>query len=151
VEFANERLYGTLSVNLIVDPETSKQLRQQLDQAIASLRYGGIGINIWVGAAFLLARAAWGAFPGHSYTDVQSGIGVVHNALMFDKPQKTVVFAPFRPFPRSVMHGELALFPKPPWLLTNRTSVSTAKKLTAFAADPSAKRLPGLFASALRG
>jgi aldehyde dehydrogenase (NAD(P)+) len=151
VEFANERLYGTLSVNLIVDPQTSKQLRQQLDQAIASLRYGGIGINIWVGAAFLLARAAWGAFPGHSYTDVQSGIGVVHNALMFDKPQKTVVSAPFRPFPRSVMHGELALFPKPPWLLTNRTSLSTAQKLTAFAADPSVKRLPGLFTSALRG
>ena len=41
-----------------------------------------------------------GAYPGHTYTDVQSGIGAVHNALMLDKPLKTVVSAPFRPFPR---------------------------------------------------
>ena len=151
VDFANERLYGTLSVNLIVHPATAKQLADQLDRAIAGLRYGGIGINVWVGAAFLLARATWGAYPGHTYTDVQSGIGVVHNALMFDKPQKTVVFAPFRPFPRSVVHRELTLFPKPPWFLTNKTSQSTARRLTEFAADPNAKRLPALFASALRG
>ena len=151
VDFANDRLYGTLSVNLIVHPDTAKQLGDGLDRAIAGLRYGGIGINVWVGAAFLLARAAWGAFPGHTPSDVQSGIGVVHNALMFDKPLKTVVFAPFRPFPRSVVNRELTLFPKPPWFLTNRTSESTARKLTEFAADPNAKRLPALFASALRG
>jgi hypothetical protein len=76
-------------------------------------RYGHIGINVWVGAAFRLARAAWGAYPGHTYDDVQSGIGVVHNTLMFDKPAKTVVSAPFHPFPRSARYGQLALFPKP--------------------------------------
>jgi aldehyde dehydrogenase (NAD(P)+) len=151
VDFANDRLYGTLSVNLIVHPETARQLADELDRAIARLRFGGIGINVWAGAAFLLARAAWGAFPGHTYTDVQSGIGVVHNALMFDRPQKTVVSARFRPFPRSVVHGELTLLPKPPWFLTNKTSQATARRLTEFAADPNAKRLPALFASALRG
>jgi hypothetical protein len=132
-------------------PGTAKQLGDELDRAVARLRDGGIGINIWVGAAFLLARAAWGAFPGRSYADVQSGIGVVHNALMFDRPQKTVVFAPFRPFPRSVAHRELALFPKPPWFLDNKTSESTVRKLTEFAANPSGRRLPALLASALRG
>ena len=151
VRFANERLYGTLGVNLIVDPRTAKHLGDELDRAVADLRYGGVAINIWVAMAFLLARAAWGAFPGHRLSDVQSGIGVVHNALMFDEPEKTVVFAPFRPFPRSVAHGELALLPKPPWFLTNKTSTSTAHKLTEFAADPSPKRLPALFVSALRG
>ena len=151
VDFANDRLYGTLSVNLIVHPDTAKALGDDLDQAIADLRYGGIGINIWAGAAFLLARAAWGAYPGHTYADVQSGIGVVHNALMFDHAEKTVVSAPFRPFPRSARTGQLSLFPKPPWFLTNKTSESTVRKLTEFAADPSAKRLPALFASALRG
>jgi aldehyde dehydrogenase (NAD(P)+) len=70
---------------------------------------------------------------------------------MFDRPQKTVVSAPFRPFPRSVLNRELTLFPKPPWFLTNKTAESTARRLTVFAADPSAKRLPALFASALRG
>ena len=62
-------------------------------------------------AAFLLPRAASGAYPRHTYTDLESGIGVVHNALMFDKPLKTVP-APFRPFPRPVRHGELTMFPK---------------------------------------
>ena len=151
VDFCNDKLYGTLSVNLIVHPTTRRQLGADFDRAIAALRYGGIGINAWVGAAFLVARAAWGAYPGHSYTDVQSGIGVVHNALMFDKPLKTVVSAPFRPFPRSIRHGENTLFPKPPWFLTNKTSESTARKLTEFTAAPSAAKLPALFTSALRG
>jgi aldehyde dehydrogenase (NAD(P)+) len=151
VDFCNDELYGTLSVNLIVHPKTRRQLGEEFDRAIAALRYGGIGINAWVGAAFLIARAAWGAYPGHGYTDVQSGIGVVHNALMFDKPLKTVVSAPFRPFPRSVRSGENTLFPKPPWFLTNKTSESTARKLTEFAAAPSAAKLPALFTSALRG
>jgi aldehyde dehydrogenase (NAD(P)+) len=151
VDFCNERLMGTLSVNLIVHPQTRKELGEQFDRAIAELRYGGIGINVWAGFAFLLGRAAWGAYPGHTYTDVQSGIGVVHNALMFDRAEKTVVEAPFHPFPRSLRHGQTHTFPKPPWFLRNRTATTTAKKLTEFAASPSAARLPGLFASALRG
>lgn len=151
VEFCNDRLYGTLSVNIIIHPATRAQLGTDFDRAIAALRYGGIGINAWAGAAFLLPRAAWGAYPGHTSTDVQSGIGVVHNALMFDKPLKTVVSAPFRPFPRSVAHGELTMFPKPPWFLTNKTSEATARKLTAFAAAPSPGKLPGIFTSALKG
>jgi aldehyde dehydrogenase (NAD(P)+) len=151
VDFCNDQLYGTLSVNLIVHPKTRRRLGADFDRAIAALHYGGIGINAWAGAAFLIARATWGAYPGHTYTDVQSGIGVVHNALMFDKPLKTVVSAPFHPFPRSVRQGENTLFPKPPWFLTNRTSESTARKLTKFAAAPSAAKLPALFASALRG
>ena len=151
VDFCNDKLYGTLSVNLIVHPKTRQRLGADFDRAIAALRYSGIGINAWAAAAFLIARAAWGAYPGHTYIDVQSGIGVVHNALMFDKPLKTVVSAPFRPFPRSVRAGEYTLFPKPPWFLSNKTSESTARKLTEFVAAPSAAKLPALFASALRG
>jgi len=151
VGFCNDKLYGTLAVNLIVHPKTRRQLGADFDRAIAALRYGGIGVNVWAAAAFLLPRAVWGAYPGHSYTDVQSGIGVVHNALMFDKPLKTVVSAPFRPFPRSIRAGEYTLFPKPPWFLTNKTSESTVRKLTEFAAAPSATKLPAVFSSALRG
>jgi aldehyde dehydrogenase (NAD(P)+) len=151
VDFCNDRLYGTLSVNIIVHPATRVQFGADFDRAIAGLRYGAIGINAWAGAAFLVPRAAWGAYPGNTHTDVQSGIGVVRNALMFDKPLKTVVSALFRPFPRSVLHGELTLFPKPPWFLTNKTSQSTARKLTEFAATPSPAKLPAIFASALKG
>jgi aldehyde dehydrogenase (NAD(P)+) len=151
VDFCNNRLFGTLSVNLIIHPKTRKQLGVDFDRAIAELRFGGIGVNVWVGAAFLLARAAWGAYPGHTYTDVQYGIGTVHNALMFDEPLKTVVTGPFRPFPRSILHGEPTLFPKPPWFLTNKTAATTARLLTEFAGDPAVAKLPAVFASALRG
>jgi aldehyde dehydrogenase (NAD(P)+) len=151
VEFCNDRLMGTLSVNLIVHPQTRKELGEAFDRAIADLRYGGIGINVWSAYAFLLARGAWGAYPGHTYDDIQSGIGVVHNALMFDRAEKTVVEAPFHPFPRSLRHGQTHTFPKPPWFLRNRTAASTGKRFTAFAAAPSVSQLPGLFASALRG
>ncbi|HYB89175.1 MAG TPA: aldehyde dehydrogenase, partial [Streptosporangiaceae bacterium] len=76
---------------------------------------------------------------------------VVHNALMFDKPLKTVVSGPFHPFPLSIRHGEATLFPKPPWFLTNKTSEATARRLTEFTAAPSPAKLPALFVSALRG
>jgi hypothetical protein len=58
----------------------------------------------------------------------------VHNALMFDKRLKTVASASFRPFPRSVRHGEPAFFPMRPWFLSNKTSKATARKPTRFAA-----------------
>ena len=101
--------------------------------------------------AFLASRAAWGAYPGNTPQDIQSGTGVVHNALLFDKPQKNVIQAPFRAFPRSARHGHHTMAVKPPWFVNNRTATATARRLTEFAADPKPHRLVGLFASALRG
>ena len=49
----------------------------------------------------------------------------MHNALLLDAPERTVVTGPFRPFPRSVAHGEFALFPKPPWFVTARSAATT--------------------------
>ena len=151
VQFANHRLHGNLGANLIVHPQTAKDLGPDLDRAIEDLRYGCIGVNAWSAFVFLASRGAWGAYPGNSQEDIQSGTGVVHNALLFDRPQKNVIHAPFRAFPRSVRHGHSTMAVKPPWFLTNRTAVSTARQLTHFAADPKPQRLIGLFASALRG
>lgn len=151
VDFANNNLHGNLGANVIVHPSTARALGPNLDQAIEDLKYGSIGINVWSAFVFLASRGAWGAFPGNTAGDIQSGTGVVHNALLFDRPQKNVVRAPFRPFPRSVRHGHTTMAVKPPWFLSNRTATSTARQLTAFAADPKPQRLIGLFASALRG
>ena len=151
VAFVNDRLHGNLGVNLIVHPATEKQLGAALDEAIAELRYGSIGINVWSAFGFLASRAAWGAYPGNTPQDIQSGTGVVHNALLFDKPQKNVIQAPFRAFPRSARHGHHTMAVKPPWFVNNRTATATARRLTEFAADPKPHRLVGLFASALRG
>ena len=56
--------------------------RRHVRRAIAALRYGTIAINAWTGVGYLTPRATWGAFPGHTLDDIQSGIGVVHNALL---------------------------------------------------------------------
>ena len=98
-KFANEKLWGTLSVVLIVHPTTADEHEGALDRAIAALRYGVVGVNVWPGVAFTLAASTWGAYPGHVPTDIQSGTGVVHNALLFDHPEKTVVRGPFKSSP----------------------------------------------------
>ena len=151
VKFANDRLYGNLGANLVVHPETASRHREEIDAAVAELRYGCVGINAWSAVVFLASRGAWGAYPGNTPTDIQSGVGVVHNALLFDRPQKNVLSAPFRPFPRSVRHLHTTMAVKPPWFLTNKTATTTARLFTEFAADPKPQRLPGLFAAALRG
>jgi aldehyde dehydrogenase (NAD(P)+) len=151
VRTANEDFAGTLGVNLIAHPRTLASLGTALDDAIAELRYGTVAVNAWTGVGYLTATASWGAFPGHTLEDVQSGIGVVHNALLLDGPERTVVRGPFRPAPRSLLSGEPALSPKPPWFVGNRTGATTGRLLTGFAAAPRWSALPGLFASALRG
>lgn len=148
---ANEVFAGTLGVNIIAAPASVKELGAAFDDLVEDLHYGTIAINAWTGVGYLTPTASWGAYPGHTIDDVQSGIGVVHNAWLMDGIERTVVRGPFRPAPRSVIRGELALSPKPPWFVNNKTAATTGKRLTEFAADPRASRLPGIFASALRG
>jgi aldehyde dehydrogenase (NAD(P)+) len=151
VRFANDRLAGTLGANVIIDPATQRALGPGFDDAIAALRYGAVGVNAWTGVAFLLAESTWGAYPGNTLEDIQSGIGLVHNAFLFDAAYKTVVTAPFRPFPRGLAHGSTTLLPKPPWFVTNRQAADIGRRLVEFESAPSLLKIPGLFASALRG
>ena len=150
VDLANHDLLGTLGANIIVDPSTRSRLGPAFDEAVAALRYGTTAINAWTAVGFLTAAAPWGAFPGHTLGDAQSGIGVVHNALLISEPERTVVRGPFRPFPRSIAGGEFALFPKPPWFVTARSATTTGRHLTRFAGKPSWARMPAVFASAFR-
>lgn len=151
VQAANEEFTGTLGINIIGTPATIKGLGEKFDTMLAELRYGTIAVNAWTALGFLTASATWGAYPGHTIDDVQSGIGIVHNALLIDGAERTVVRGPFRPLSRSLVNGELSISPKPPWFVTNKTAASTGKLLTAFAGAPSWSKLPAIFASALRG
>lgn len=151
VTAANERLRGTLGANLILHPRTRRELGPVLEREVARLRYGTIGINAWTGVGYLTPHATWGAFPGHPLSEVQSGRGVVHNALLLDATERTVVTGPFRPAPRALWHGEWTISPKPPWFVDNRTAAVTGRRLARFAARPRIGALPGIFVSALRG
>ncbi len=152
VRAANERLHGTLGANILIHPETMAALgRRPFQEAIARLRYGTVAVNAWTGVGYLNSRARWGAFPGHSLEDIQSGRGVVNNALLLADTERTVVYGPFRPAPRSLVRGELSLTPTPAWFVSNRTQATTGRRLTRFVAKPRARALPAIFASALRG
>lgn len=150
VEFANERLDGSLGANVVVDPRARAAMGAAFEEALAGLRYGTIGVNAWTAVGFLLAGATWGAFPGNTIGDVGSGIGVVHNAHLLAGPERTVVTGPFREFPRSVLSGEFSLFPKPPWFVSARTATAAGESLTRYAAAPSWTRLLAVLAPAFR-
>ena len=151
VDAANQSLHGTLGANILAHPATIEQLGWRFQESIARLRYGTVAVNAWTGVGFLTARATWGAFPGHPLEDIQSGRGVVNNALLIDDTERTVVYGPFRPAPRSLRHGELSLTPKPAWFVSNKTAATTGRLLTDFVYRPSWRAMPAIFASALRG
>jgi aldehyde dehydrogenase (NAD(P)+) len=151
VQFVNAKLVGSLAVNLLIHPATARELGSRLDDAIAEFHYGTVAVNVWSGLGYLLSQTPWGAYPGNTIDAVESGIGFVHNTFLFGKAQKSIVRAPFYPFPRNLPHGELHMMPKPPWFVTNRTAATTGRRLTRFTAHRSVTQLPALFASALRG
>jgi acyl-CoA reductase-like NAD-dependent aldehyde dehydrogenase len=140
IAYANAKLHGTLGANIVIHPKTIKEIgRARFEAILGELRYGTIGINAWSGLGFALVQTPWGAFPGHISEDVQSGIGVVHNTFMFDRPERTWVEAPFRQFP------------KPPWFVTNRNAHRIGKLMTQFQYRPSFAKLPRILFNALRG
>lgn len=122
-----------------------------MTQLLADLRYGTTAVNCWTGVGYPTANATWGAYPGHALDDIQSGRGVVHNALLLARPERTIVRGPFRPAPRSLLAGEMALTPNPPWFVNNRTAATTGERLVHFSAKPGWGRLLSVFASAVRG
>jgi aldehyde dehydrogenase (NAD(P)+) len=150
VETVNSDFLGTLGANVLIDPATRRKLGAAFMDQIANLNYGTVAINTWTGFGYLTAGAPWGGFPGATLTDVQSGIGVVHNALLIDSPERAVAYGPFRPFPRSFGGGEAALFPKPPWFVTARSARTTGKRLVDYAKKPSWLRMPAVFGAAFR-
>lgn len=97
VDFCNERLYGTLSCGIAADPRTRArpEVAAAFGAALRELRYGSIGVNHWPALSYAMGVTAWGAYPGHTIEDVQSGIGFVHNTRLFGRPHKSVIEGPF--------------------------------------------------------
>lgn len=152
IRYANTQLYGTLGANIVIHPKTIAQIgRARFEELLIEMQYGTIAINAWTGLGFLTPQATWGAFPIHTLADVQSGIGVVHNSCLFDKPQRTVVEAPFKPFPRNLLSQSFTLMPRPPWFVTNRKGNILGRLLVAFQYRPSLLKIPRIFFNALLG
>lgn len=82
----------------------------------------------------------WGAYPGQDMYDIQSGNNVVHNALMFSKPQKTVVYARFRERPKPIA-----------FVSRGKTIRRLGPLLVDLMAAPSVWKLPRIMWTALGG
>jgi hypothetical protein len=137
--FCNDRMWGTLSCSVIIDPRTQKSHAAALDKAVAELRYGSVAVNHWAALSYGLVATTWGAYPEHTLDEVVSGIGVVHNTFMFEKPQKSVVWGPF------------TMSPKPPWFSTHKNAHVVAKKLVAFEHKPTLWKFLGIAMAAMKG
>ena len=139
--FANDALWGTLNATLIVDPRTMRDrgLRPAVERAVEELRYGTVSLNHWSAIGYGSGVTPWGAFPGHRRTDIGSGVGFVHNPLMFGRPEKSVVRSPF------------VAWPKPVWFSSHRAAHRLLPHLVRFEADHRLDRLLPIALYALTG
>jgi acyl-CoA reductase-like NAD-dependent aldehyde dehydrogenase len=152
IKWANDTLYGTLGGNIIIHPATIRAMgRKRFEEIIAEFRYGAIAINAWSGLAFLVTACPWGGFAGATLQNVQSGVGTVHNTFMLENVERTVIEAPFRPFPRNLLSGGMSLLPRPPWFVSNKRQHHIGRLLTRFQHKPSWFKLPRIFFHALLG
>jgi acyl-CoA reductase-like NAD-dependent aldehyde dehydrogenase len=141
VDFANNRLWGTLSADVIVHPKNLKDPRiaEALERAIARLRYGAVTINSWTGFIFTFGSPPWGAYPGSSPADIQSGNAWVHNTLMLEGVEK------------SVLRHPLTIVPKPATFPRHRTAHMLMERITRLEERASWSKVPGVVAAAMRG
>jgi acyl-CoA reductase-like NAD-dependent aldehyde dehydrogenase len=139
--FCNDTLWGTLSGVLIVHPSIEKDPAgaSAVERAIATLRYGAVGINCWTGVVYGLVTPPWGAHPSSTLENIQGGLGWVHNTFMLDGIEKVVLRTP------------VTVAPKPPFFVTHKNAHVVAPKVLALEAAPSWLKVPGIALSALRG
>ncbi|KAL4447993.1 hypothetical protein ABPG75_005212 [Micractinium tetrahymenae] len=137
--FANERCWGTLSCSVFVHPATQRQHQEAFNRLIEDLRYGAISVNVPSLICFATTKLGWGAFPGSTPQDIGSGNCFVHNTLLLDHLQKSVLFAPWR------------FRPTPFWSPSNRNLEAVGRAALRFDAQPSLAGVLPLAAAALRG
>jgi hypothetical protein len=141
VEFANTTLWGTLTASIIVHPHSLRDpdVVEAVEWAVDNLRYGVVAINCLPGLIWGLAVPPWGSYPGNVPWDIQSGCGFVNNSYMFARPQKTVLRAPFRTWPR------------PPWFPSRAHSMpEICSRIADYETRPSIGRLLRIVVSAIR-
>ncbi len=139
VEFCNERVWGNLGASIFIHPRTAadKRMRKALRAALRDLRYGTVAINAWSGFGYAMSSTPWGAYPGNPPHHIQSGTGHVHNTLMLDGAEKTVVRSPWR------------TFPKPTWFPSHRNAHRVLEATTFLEAEPGLARFVRVAARSL--
>ena len=134
VDFANNKLLGTLGSCIIIDEHTQKSHESTLNQAITDMKYGGIAINTMPPFIFLNPYLTWGG--NEEGSDLVSGRGHFGNLLCFENIEKSIIYADFM----SMGH----------MINTNKSAMnSLSKGMSKYALDPSWMNLTKLTISAL--
>lgn len=139
VEFCNVKVWGTLSCSIIIDPLTQKIFKEELEIALENLHYGAIAINCWSALVYALCSTTWGAYPGATYENIQSGIGVVHNGFLLDHPEKSVLRAPFM------------IKPTPAWFYNNKNTEEIGYALLDYEYSENLVNFAKVILAALKG
>jgi len=103
---------------------------------VERLHYGSVVINHWSAVPYAMVSPPWGAAPGSTPQDIQSGVGTVHNTYLLEDVDKTVVHGPFHPPLR------------PAWFHTHRTLHRLMPRLARFLVERDPRALPGLLGQA---
>ncbi len=137
--FMNDKMWGTLNAMWMVHPMAEKvpAVARALDQAIIDLRYGTVAINHWPALGYAFGSPPWGGHQSATLSNIQSGLGWVHNSYMLEGIDKCVV------------RGSLVVKPTPVWFQGNPKLDSIAPKVAQLEAEPSWLKVPGLLAKAL--
>jgi acyl-CoA reductase-like NAD-dependent aldehyde dehydrogenase len=140
VAWANETLWGTLAATILVHPRSLKDpaVAAAIDRAVANLRYGTVGVNVWALTAYGLASLPWGGYPGSPPHDIQSGVGWVRNTYLLEDVEKSVLRAPWR------------LGKKPPMSYDFATFDSVTQRMLQLEATRDWRQLPGIIADGMR-
>lgn len=140
VAFVNENVWGTLHAVIVIHPKTLKTYEnsQAYEQTIEKLQYGTIAVNQYPALSYYIALTTWGGYSGQDIYDIQSGVGFTNNTLMIDRPQKSILRAPFKTFPD-------------PFTIRNKRAHEFGRKMADFEVSPSVLKLPSVVWSVLRG
>jgi aldehyde dehydrogenase (NAD(P)+) len=141
VAFANDRLPGTLSAQLLAPPRTlaDPATGAAVRRALRRLEYGTIAVNGSGAYSFAFGTTPWGGFPGQPLRDPRSGRGFVHNTLMLEGVEKTVVWS----------RATLPL--KPVYFPSHRTLHRLGPRLVELEGHRDWTALPGIVALAIQG
>jgi acyl-CoA reductase-like NAD-dependent aldehyde dehydrogenase len=140
VSFLNENVWGTLAASIIVHPRSMRdpEVKNSVERAVADLHYGIIAINQYPAISYCTGTTTWGSYPGNDVSNIQSGQGVTNNYLMFARPQKSVLWAPFS-------------IPFDPFSAFNKRVAEFGKKVASLKTKPAFWKLPGIYWTVLRG
>jgi len=109
------RLPGSLAASVTIPESLSAPDHQRVERLVEHLEYGLVAVNTWSALGYAFASLPWGGFPGGTIAEPRSGIGFVHDPLLFPLVHNSIVRAP------------LLVRPPPPWLPWHRHGATLAR------------------------